>query len=174
MTDEGNEHIVATTHDRPIVFFDMDGTLADFTGYADKLKRLHLVQGDSRPDCWPHIFRNLKPVTGAVEAVKRISDAGYEVYIASTNPWLNDEGAMDKIGWIKRWFGGDGPENPFYKRVILTHHKELLTGDYLIDDWTAHGAEQFKGTLIRFGSKEFPDWKTVTDWLVARRSDGKN
>lgn len=159
------EHFVDTTHSKPIVFIDLDGTLADFTGYADRLKMDGLVDVDERPDCWPGIFSQLKPMPGAVDAIATLAEC-YELYIASTNPWGNDEGARDKIAWVKRMFGGDGPENPFYKHVVLTHHKELLSGDYLIDDWPAHGATEFKGELIRYGSDDYPDWGAVTDYLL--------
>ena len=169
--DDGGGHHVDTSHGKPIVFFDMDGTLADFNRYADELRASGLVTGDKRPDCWPGIFAHLEPMPGALEAVNALKD-DYELFIASTNPWLNDDGASEKLWWVKNWFGGDGPENPFFKHVILTHHKELLRGDYLIDDWPAHGASEFKGELIRFGSEAYPDWPSVVEHLkVKARGD---
>lgn len=48
-----------------------------------------------------------------------------------------------------------------YKRLILTHHKNLNKGDYLIDDRTKNGAGEFEGKLIQFGTEEYPDWKSV-------------
>ena len=35
--------------------------------------------------------------------------------------------------------------------MIITHRKDLLIGDYLIDDRLANGAKDFKGKLLRFG-----------------------
>jgi hypothetical protein len=165
--DDGSSHHVDTNHVKPIVFFDMDCTLADFNKYADELRASGLITGEERPDCWPGIFAHLDPVPGAVDAVDALKD-DYELYIASTNPWDNDEGAREKLWWVKSWFGGSGPENPFYKHVIFTHHKELLRGDYLIDDWPAHGASEFKGELIRFGFEPYPDWPTVTRYLLGK------
>ncbi|SLB96115.1 Uncharacterised protein [Mycobacteroides abscessus subsp. abscessus] len=52
-----------------------------------------------------------------------------------------------------------------YKRLILSHHKHLNRGDYLVDDRGANGADRFEGEWIKFGSTEFPDWKTVTAHL---------
>ena len=48
---------------------------------------------------------------------------------------------------------------------ILTHHKNLNVGDYLIDDRTKHGVPEFSGEHIHFGTEEFPDWRTVTAYL---------
>ena len=52
------------------------------------------------------------------------------------------------------------------KRLILTHRKDLLIGDYLIDDRLKNGAGEFKGELIHFGTIKFPDWKTVLEYLL--------
>ena len=35
--------------------------------------------------------------------------------------------------------------------MIITHRKDLLIGEYLIDDRLANGAEHFRGKLISFG-----------------------
>tara|TARA_B100000768_G_C10943638_1_gene234739 strand:- start:124 stop:267 length:144 start_codon:yes stop_codon:yes gene_type:complete len=40
-----------------------------------------------------------------------------------------------------------------------------LIGDYLIDDNPCNGASEFQGKWIHFGSKYFPDWKTVLEYL---------
>jgi len=53
-----------------------------------------------------------------------------------------------------------------YKRVILTHHKNLNKGDYLIDDRTKNGAAEFEGELIQFGTEKFPHWKSVVAYLL--------
>ena len=53
-----------------------------------------------------------------------------------------------------------------YKQVILSHHKNLNQGDYLIDDRTANGAGKFKGKHIHFGTEKFPDWESVLKYLL--------
>ena len=35
--------------------------------------------------------------------------------------------------------------------MFITHRKDLLIGDYLIDDRLANGAKDFKGKLLRLG-----------------------
>ncbi len=50
--------------------------------------------------------------------------------------------------------------------MIITHRKDLVEGDYLIDDRGKNGTSEFKGEWIQFGSERFPDWKTVLDYLL--------
>ena len=53
----------------------------------------------------------------------------------------------------------------FYKRIFLTHRKDLCLGDYLIDDRSKHGASDFHGEWIQFGSEKYPDWDAVIAYL---------
>ena len=106
----------------------------------------------------------MNPMEGAIDAVHRLSKT-YDVYILSTSPWLNPTALQDKLDWIKKYFGDDD-NNIFYKRVIFSHNKHLLKGDYLIDDRTKNGADRFEGKLIQFGSVEFPNWMSVLDTLL--------
>jgi len=56
----------------------------------------------------------------------------------------------------------------FYKRLIISHNKNLNSGEYLIDDRPNNGAKDFKGEWIYFGSQDFPDWDTVTEYLLSK------
>ena len=54
--------------------------------------------------------------------------------------------------------------------MIITHRKDLLIGDYLIDDRTANGAGNFKGTNLHFGwnyinqkDNTYPNWEAILD-----------
>ena len=51
------------------------------------------------------------------------------------------------------------------KRLILCHQKQLLMGDYLIDDRRFNGASEFKGEWIHFGSESFPNWESVLKYF---------
>tara|TARA_B100000768_G_C11071672_1_gene286857 strand:- start:172 stop:372 length:201 start_codon:yes stop_codon:yes gene_type:complete len=55
----------------------------------------------------------------------------------------------DKIDWIHKYFGKE-KEILLYKRLILSHYKNLNQADYLIDDRKTNGAGEFKGEFIRF------------------------
>ena len=68
---------------------------------------------------------------------------------------------MHKRLWVAKHFN----EKLIRKRLILCHHKQLLIGDYLIDDRRFNGASEFKGEWIHFGSDQFPDWKSVLIYL---------
>ena len=49
--------------------------------------------------------------------------------------------------------------------MIITHRKDLLLGDYLIDDREANGAKHFKGELISFGwAYEKDEWNEYPTW----------
>ena len=54
-----------------------------------------------------------------------------------------------------------------HKRLILSHQKDLLKGDYLIDDRHTHGANTFEGEWIQFGTDPFRDWEAVLKYLNA-------
>ena len=49
--------------------------------------------------------------------------------------------------------------------MIITHRKDLVEGDYLIDDRGKNGTSEFKGKRIQFGSEKFPDWNSVLAYL---------
>jgi 5'(3')-deoxyribonucleotidase len=92
----------------------------------------------------------------------------YELYIATAAPWGNPSAAMDKRFWIEEHFG-----DLFYKKMAVTHLKNMLIGDYLIDDRTANGAGEFKGELLRFGWayetetwNEYPTWESIIKKLL--------
>ena len=55
-----------------------------------------------------------------------------------------------------------------HKRLILSHHKNLNHGDFIVDDRTKNGVDTFGGEHIHFGSERFPDWPTVTAYLKAK------
>ncbi len=67
----------------------------------------------------------------------------------------------DKLEWVKKHLGFHA-----HKRLILSHHKHLNHGDYLIDDREKNGAGKFVGELILFGSEKFPNWKSVMNYLI--------
>ena len=102
----------------------------------------------------------MDPMPGALEAYRELVNH-YDVYILSTSPWENDTAPGHKLQWVKKHLG-----QPAYKRLILSHHKHLNIGDYLIDDRLANGADRFPGEHIHFGTERFPDWDAVKGYLV--------
>ena len=156
--------------DKPILYFDMDNVLVDFQSglehVSEEEKAKYADDGKGKPhyDDIPGLFSKMKPMPGAIDAVKALAE-NYDCYILSTAPWNNSTALQDKLDWIKRYF-----PQVFHKRVIFTHQKNLCLqpGAYLIDDRTAHGASQFGDRHIQFGTAKFPDWQSVVEYLKNR------
>ncbi|MDH2997455.1 hypothetical protein A1D22_06935 [Pasteurellaceae bacterium LFhippo2] len=149
---------------KKIVYIDMDNVLVDFpTGIAKLEPHIkQLYQG--RYDEVQGIFALMDPMPNAIEAVYKLAEK-YDIYVLSTAPWLNSSAWMDKVEWIQKYFGKE-PDSLLYKRLILSHHKNLNKGDYLIDDRLHNGADKFTGEHIHFGTEKFPDWQSVLDYLL--------
>ena len=145
---------------RKRLFFDMDGVLVNFESGIAKLNEETKEQYKGRLDEVSGIFSLMEPADGAIETVHLLSKH-YDVYILSTSPWNNPTAASDKIEWVKKYFS-----EIFHKRVILTHCKNLVMGDYLIDDRGKNGASEFKGEWIHLGSEKFPDFDAVLRYLL--------
>ncbi|MDR2538268.1 MAG: hypothetical protein LBC43_01290 [Bifidobacteriaceae bacterium] len=148
------------SNDWQILYFDMDNVLVDFYSGVKKLP----VESQTSPhlDEVENIFALMEPMPGALAAAQRLSSK-FDTHILSTSPWKNMSGATQKLQWIEKHFAGS--HNPFYKKVTLTHHKELSIGGYLIDDQPKNGADKFRGKWIHFGSPDFPDWEAVEAFL---------
>ena len=138
----------------------MDNVLVDFPSGISKLSQEVINEYESNLDEVPNIFSLMEPLEGAIDSFKILSQR-YDTYILSTAPWKNSSAWSDKVKWVKKYLGESA-----YKRWILTHHKNINHGDYLIDDRTKNGAGEFKGELIQFGTDKFPDWKSVCSYLL--------
>lgn len=138
----------------------MDNVLVDFKTGISRLTEEEKIEYEGRYDETPDIFSKMLPMEGAVESFKLLSGK-YDTYILSTSPWENPSAWSDKLKWVKKHLGYNA-----YKRLILTHHKNLNKGDFLIDDRTKNGAREFEGELILFGSDEYPDWRSIVEYLL--------
>ena len=150
----------------------MDGVLVNLQSEINKFFKLHPELKErykNNPDHIQGLFRNPPPIEGAIEAVKKLHESGkYELFIATSAPWGNPMSASDKRFWIEDHFG-----KLFHKKMFVTHRKDLLMGDYLIDDRTKNGAGEFSGELLQFGvnwetGKEgpYPNWESILEYLL--------
>jgi len=146
-----------------ILYIDMDGVLVDFASGLRRTPAAVQEQFKDNPDDIAGIYAKMDPVPGAVLSFTELSKH-FDTYILSTAPWENPSAWRDKLEWVKKFLG-----EPARKRLILTHHKQLNYGHFLVDDKPdKNGAAEFGGTLIHFGSDEFPDWGAVVEYLLER------
>ncbi len=136
------------------IYVDMDNVLCDYAKHAYEL-------GLSQPDAQyvEGFYRHLEPIKDAIESFIYLTEKYDEVYILSCGCWDNPTSFTDKVLWIDEFL-------PIAKnKLILSARKDFCEGDYLIDDRAAHGASEFKGKWLQFGSEKFPDWKTIVDYI---------
>ena len=145
---------------KKLLYVDMDNVLVDFPSGISRISIELRSKYEDRLDEVPGIFSLMDPLKGAIESYKKLSQK-FDTYILSTAPWKNSSGWSDKNEWVKKYLG-----DVAYKRLILSHHKNLNNGDYLIDDRLANGANFFKGEHIHFLSDKFPDWESVCSYLL--------
>ena len=167
---EGCSSLPLNCPDRPwIVLVDMDGTIADFDARAfDLMATRHpevpLPQWDERQYPLanslqnaahrqllralfkePGFFSEMKPIEGAVVALREMVANGYEVRLCSSPLANSPRCVMEKVEWVIAHLGIE-----WVDRLILTRDKTLVRGDILIDD-----APTAKGQAL------VPTWKHV-------------
>lgn len=131
------------------ILVDMDGVLCDLAGkwfrlynqeyhddlsvakmaewgphrYAKEGKRIYKYLG------LPGFFRDLEPIDGAVDGMRQLVSAGFDVVIVTAAR----RGHTDKLAWVAEHL-------PFLPQdnVIFAHRKELVRGDVLFDDAPHH------------------------------------
>lgn len=133
------------------IWFDLDGVLANWDKQRDR---------GQDPDALG-FYLGLEPFHEGLALFRRLCENGHLVLVASTAPWTNHHAWTEKRLWVERHLGEHG-----HKGLTLTHRKDLLSGDYLIDDRTKNGAGEFRGKLILFGSEEFPGWSQVESYFI--------
>jgi 5'(3')-deoxyribonucleotidase len=140
----------------------MDNVIVDFQSGIDKLSDKEQVKYEDRLDDVPGIFSLMDPVENAIASVEKLSKV-FDTYLLSTAPWDNPSAWSDKVIWVKKYLG-----EVAFKRLILSHHKNLNKGDYLIDDRLKNGASDFGGEHIHFGQDQFKNWNIVTEYLISK------
>ena len=138
----------------------MDNVLVDFPSGIAKLDEATKEIYKDNYDEVPGIFSLMDPLPDAITSLNLLADK-YDTYILSTAPWKNPSAWADKVLWVQKHLGDKA-----WKRLIISHHKNMNKGHYLIDDREKNGAKEFEGELIQFGSEKFIDWDTVLKYLL--------
>jgi 5'(3')-deoxyribonucleotidase len=159
-----HQNMSETQSQKKIVYVDMDNVLVDFPHGIECLSEEDKIKYEGNYDECPNIFSLMRPIPNALESYRLLAQ-NFDTYILSTSPWRNPSAWLHKLEWVQKHLG-DQPGDPAYKRLILTHHKNLNKGDFLIDDRDANGARDFEGEHIWFGTPKFPDWIAVMDYLM--------
>ena len=153
---------LVTTNLKKLLYIDLDGVIADFISAMHSHPLKEIPPYDEHPDTIPNIFQNLNPLPNSIQAVNTLLNSDkYEIYFLSTAPWNNPSAWTDKRLWLEEQFG-----DIVNRKLILTHRKDLIRGDILIDDRPNNGADKFQGEWIRFGSEKFPNWNEILKYLL--------
>lgn len=146
---------------KKILYVDMDNVLVDFNSGIKQIDEVTRIKYHGKYDEIPGVFELMYPMQDAIESYHLLADK-YDTFILSTAPWDNPSAWLHKIEWVRKHLGTIA-----FKRLILTHRKDLNKGDYLIDDREVNGAKEFEGKLLLFGpDNPYKDWKAITDYLL--------
>lgn len=116
-------------------------------------------EGRERPILYISLDDTLRkgdePMPAAVKAFQKLA-AVYDTYILGAAPYNNPDAWSEQVRWVEKWL-----EVPAYNRLILSTHKNLSYGDYLIDAHEDNGSSSFMGTHIKFGTDPYKTWEDV-------------
>jgi 5'(3')-deoxyribonucleotidase len=135
--------------EKPILYIDLDGTTIDSNEAILEAKKGKEID-----------YVNLPPIKDVIWAISTLKGK-YDIYFLSSPRWSDPQNWADRRMWLEKHVGEDA-----FKKLILTHRKDLAIGDILVDDNEFNGAKEFRGRFMRFGSQEYPNWKTVVEILM--------
>ncbi len=120
-----------------IRLYDVDGVLLDFVGAVFRargesrepvLRYDFLTANDKVMLRSPDFWETLHPMPGAMAAIDRRRAIGHDI-VAVTAPWHSCKGwGFVRRHLLKKHFG------IHQDNVIITHRKDLVRGDYFVDD----------------------------------------
>jgi len=141
---------------KKIIYVDMDGVISDFDKAAKEGGWTY------RPDLKVN-FRDLDLIPGARDALMKLNN-DFDIFIATTPSWSRPDTWGHKRDWIVEHF-------PWLKKkMVLTHRKDLLIGDILIDDSRWRGQPDFKGEWYWFNQNwDTRNWDACLKWIYKNK-----
>jgi len=146
-----------------ILYIDMDDTLCDFKGAFD---RCRLKNPNFKfPQSTQSFFLDLEPISGAVDTFTWLNNQPeLDVYILTAPSIKNPNCYTEKRLWIEKHLGFSAAN-----KLIISPHKNLSKGHYLIDDnLSGKGQENFEGKVIHYGSNLYPNWATIHQFFKTK------
>ena len=148
---------------KKIIYIDMDDVLCHFS----KAQKKALVENPAIgfPQSQYGFFRKLEPIEGAIDGVDYLlKQEKFDVYILTAPSIHNPSCYTEKREWVEEYLGME-----MVKRLIISPHKGLNKGDFLIDDHIfGKGQENFEGLVIQYGSASYPSWGSILKFLNLR------
>lgn len=174
---------------KPVLLIDQDDVLAEYIkGVVESFNEKYQTNYSTEDCvCWdlvsvfgeeileimhqPKLFRQLEPVTEAIETFKRLYESDlFEMYIVTA---AHPSSVEAKYEWIKQYM-------PFFPQshMIISSVKYMIKGDYLLDDGM-HNIVAFKeagGTPVIFDRPHnqtacssyarVRSWKEFEKWII--------
>jgi len=120
------------------------------------------------PLCEEELWRLVKPKFDAVKYVPKLYEEGHEIYFVTTTDYRN---IKFKVKLLEDYF----PDIPI-QNLITTYHKNLISGDILIDDYINNFKERASGILFttsynkdidekEFGLHRCDSWEEIYDYI---------
>ena len=86
------------------------------------------------------------------------------MFILTAPSIKNSHCYSEKRDWVEKYLGSE-----IVERLIISAHKGLNKGHFLIDDnIDGKGQEYFEGEIIQFGADQYPNWKFVRMYLESK------
>jgi 5'-nucleotidase len=139
---------------KEIVYIDMDDTICDYLSRYHEMRELH--PDIKYPQSKEGFFLQLEPLEGAIDAVNKLRKS-FDVYILTRPSYMNPLCYTEKRLWIEKHF-----DLKFCQKLIISPNKDLLIGDYLIDDMPWPG---FKGTQLQYGKPPYENWDKILQYF---------
>lgn len=102
----------------------------------------------------------MEPYGSAVKAFSRLTHR-YAPHVLISCNYNEPERIPALCRWVEKHIGA-----PAWNRVIISSHKDMILGDYLIDRHPERlSAEDFMGTVLHFGEEPFRTWEDVLTYF---------